>query len=294
MSEPHATPSAADAGALLRQARERAGLHIATLAATLKVPVQRLQALEAGAYDALPDATFTRALALSVCRALKIDPAPVLAALPSSGAPRLTPSSGDLAAPMPRRGKAPALVLPSASRPRRAPWGLALLLVLGAALAWWLLPPRDEATEAAGSVTEIVRPVAPAPTAAAAPGSVAAAAVTGAASGPAPDERPAPAEPVPVPALAAPPSAGPATSAAAAPGALVLRASAASWVQVTGASGRVLLQRLVQPGELLRFDDDLPLAVVVGRADATTVEVRGQPLDLSALARNNVARFEVR
>ncbi|MCS6811732.1 MAG: DUF4115 domain-containing protein [Tepidimonas sp.] len=284
------THPAVDAGAQLRQARERAGLHIATLAATLKVPVQRLQALEAGAYDALPDATFTRALALSVCRALKIDPAPILAALPAGPAPRLTPASGDLATPMPREGLAPAFAAVSsgASARRWSAW-LASGLLVAAALAWWLLPPRlDDPASASAAVSE---PVA----APAAGGSVTESASTAAAavSGAAATGGPGPAAPVRL-AEAAPPPPVPEAPAAAASAALMLRTTAASWVQVTGASGRVWLQRNVQPGETLRFDEDLPLTVVVGRADATVVEVRGQSLDLGKLARNNVARFEVR
>ena len=39
------------AGALLRQAREASGLHIAALAVTMKVPVKKLEALES---DCLP------------------------------------------------------------------------------------------------------------------------------------------------------------------------------------------------------------------------------------------------
>lgn len=283
------THPAVDAGAQLRQARERAGLHIATLAAMLKVPVPRLQALEAGAYDALPDATFTRALALSVCRALKIDPAPILAALPVGPAPRLTPASGDLATPMPREGVAPAFAaVSSGASARRWPAWLALGLLGAAALAWWLLPPRlDDPASAPAVVSE---PVA----APAAAGSVTESASTAAAAvrGTAATVGPGPAAPVRAAEVAPPPPAPEALAAASA--ALTLRTNAPSWVQVTGASGRVWLQRHVQPGETLRFDDDLPLAVVVGRADATVVEVRGRSLDLETLARNNVARFEVR
>ena len=76
---PVAEPSA---GRLLREARERQGLHIAALAASIKVTPKKLELLEADRFDALPDATFTRALAQTVCRALKIDSAPVLRLLP--------------------------------------------------------------------------------------------------------------------------------------------------------------------------------------------------------------------
>ncbi|WP_185970015.1 helix-turn-helix domain-containing protein [Tepidimonas alkaliphilus] len=311
-----------DAGTRLRQAREQAGVPIEALAATLKVPVQRLQALEAGAYEALPDATFTRALALSVCRALKIEPAPVLAALPSGEAPRLTPSSGDLGAPMPRKEAAPAFANPPAARRRRWPWALAAGLLVAALLvglwpdeegAWLALSPSSEPEGSTDLSSSGGQDPAPALAAALPPakqdqGRQSASSAGGSVGTSAPATPSGQAVSVTTPAAdgpgaaaqAAPGSASVQTAAVPAPtqsgggGALVLRTSATSWIQVTGSSGRVWLQRNVQPGETLRFDDDLPLAVVVGRADATTVEVRGRPLDLTLMARNNVARFEVR
>ena len=71
-------------GELLRQAREAAGVHIAALAVALKVPVRQIESLEQGAFDRLPDPTFTRALAASLCRQLHIDPKPILAQLPQA------------------------------------------------------------------------------------------------------------------------------------------------------------------------------------------------------------------
>ena len=65
------------AGTLLRQAREAAGMHIGALSVSLKVPVKKLEALEADRLDLLPDAVFARALAASVCRTLKADPGPI-------------------------------------------------------------------------------------------------------------------------------------------------------------------------------------------------------------------------
>ena len=83
-SDTETAPLTASAGSLLRRAREAAGLHIATLAVLLKVPVKRLEALEADRFDLLPDAVFARALASSVCRNLKIDAAAVLEKLPQA------------------------------------------------------------------------------------------------------------------------------------------------------------------------------------------------------------------
>ena len=54
------------AGTLLRQAREAAGLSLAGLAAALKVPAPKLEALEADDYAAFQDHVFMRALAQSV------------------------------------------------------------------------------------------------------------------------------------------------------------------------------------------------------------------------------------
>jgi len=291
--EPTGTPTA---GALLRQAREAAGLHIAALAATLKVPVQRLEALEQGRYDALPDAAFTRALALSVCRALKIDAGPVLAALPAAPAPQLSLRARSLDAPMPQEAGSPAWG-GGPMVPRRGSLWLALALVALAAVLWLVLPPADEPAPPAA--------VAPAPAADATAGTIPDAAPRPPAApepaaptaGPrAPEDKP----PVAVETGSAPggetsvvaTTAAASANAASAP--LRLRARAASWVQIIGASGQVWLQRTLQPGETFVLDRDLPLAVTVGRADATEAWVRGQPMDLAPMARNNVARFEVR
>ncbi|MEK9689543.1 MAG: helix-turn-helix transcriptional regulator, partial [Burkholderiaceae bacterium] len=67
---------------MLQQARLAAGVEIEPLAAVLKVSVRKLQALEAGELNNPSEMTFTRALAASVCRQLRIEPGPVLNAWP--------------------------------------------------------------------------------------------------------------------------------------------------------------------------------------------------------------------
>jgi cytoskeleton protein RodZ len=74
----------------------------------------------------------------------------------------------------------------------------------------------------------------------------------------------------------------------------VFSAKDASWVKVTDAKGAVVLNRTLQPGEAAGVSGLLPLRAVVGRADAVQVQVRGQAFDLNAVAKNNVARFEVK
>jgi len=136
-----ADTSAPSAGRLLREARERQGLHIAALAAAIKVAPKKLELLEADRFDALPDATFTRALAQTVCRALKIDPAAVLVLLPPATAGhRLEQVGSGLNAPFRER--------PGVAGQREAPmprlgavfWITALILV--AALGLYFAPPH--------------------------------------------------------------------------------------------------------------------------------------------------------
>jgi cytoskeleton protein RodZ len=285
MPRPDASSLGLSAGELLRQARERAGLNIATLAATLKVSVQRLEALEAGRHEALPDATFTRALALSVCRVLKIDPAPVLAALPEGVPPPLVGTKDALGAPMPRH--APSPFGNGASVTWRLPWRLAAGLLILAAALWWLLPPESsDVVESAHLPSPLEGSASHAALAKSAmPMSVQPAGASPEVKTPALDtEREA------ISTSTATMELRPDEKTVA----LRLQAREPSWIQVVGASGRVWLQRTVQPGEVVRLDEDLPLAVIVGRADATDVVVRGERFDLGSLARNNVARFQVR
>ena len=68
-----------------------------------------------------------------------------------------------------------------------------------------------------------------------------------------------------------------------------------SWVSVTEAGGKSLLQRAVKAGETVGVTGALPLKVVVGRASGVEVRVRGKAFDLVPLARSGgVARFEIK
>lgn len=287
------------AGALLRQAREAAGLHVAALAVSLKVPVRKLEALEEDRYDQLPDAVFARALASSVCRSLKIDPQPVLQRLPQSAAPRLVQENEGLNAPFRAPGDA---VVPGWREHLRRPVSLAVgALLLGAVVILMLPSFRAEAPALAA------RPEAPAvPMAAAVVLPAAAPAGAGDAPIPAAAATPVslqaeapPADPAPA---AMPPQAPvlqgaaqePVPASAPSTGIVVFRTSGPSWVQVTDGKGNVTLRRLMAPGETAGASGALPLAVTVGDATSTAVEVRGKPYDLRPVSRDNVARFEIK
>lgn len=291
---PDAPPTA---GLLLRRAREAAGLHIAALAVAMKVPVRKLEALEADRLDLLPDAVFARALASSMCRALKIDPAPVLALLPSGAAALVSQDERGINAPFRGPGDAPA---PSVVSQLSRPTMLAVLVLLMGAAVILLLPSRflpSSSVESARTTETVVMPPAAAPTPAEpnivlppsdAPAPAEASSATAPASAPGPS----------ISASSTPPAASfvapAATTAATASTLVAFEASGSSWVEVLDSTGAVVLRRTLQTGESASATGVLPLTVTVGRADLTRVKVRGKDLNLTPQGRDNVARFEVK
>ena len=278
MSDAPASPLPTTAGGLLRRARQAQGLHIAALAAAIKVVPRKLELLESDQFDQLPDATFTRALAQTVCRALKIDAAPILALLPPPSGYRLEQVSEGLNMPFRERpGRLEPKEWAGAASP--ALWFAALLVIAAVVVyvmpAGWLQLPKFVAmrTPAAASVAEVVTaPAVSLPAALPAP----------------PDALVA----------AAPPAAAPLVSEsdAAAPvaGMIQLRATAPSWVEVTDARGRALIARTLNPGEDVGLDGTAPFKVKIGNAGAMQVMFRGQPLALASYTRDNVARMELK
>jgi cytoskeleton protein RodZ len=286
MSEP--TPSTAQtesdrptAGLLLRQARQSRGLHIAALATSIKVTPRKLELLEADRYDELPDLAFARALAQTVCRSLKTDPAPVLALLPKLPGGQLNPVMSRINEPLLERSGQPGRDEPSPWRQALRPqWLLPGLLVL-AAVAVYFLPgqwgfrspsssPTQSAPEPLPAVVEV--PAAPEVTPPLLPETVELLP---------PVEGASAAVSIAVPAQPAPPL-------------LELRASQSAWVEVQDASNKPLIARLVQAGEVVNLEGEMPLRLKVGNAANTTVRFRGQPIDLAPSTRDNVARIELK
>jgi cytoskeleton protein RodZ len=137
------------AGQMMREAREAQGLHVAALAVSLKVPVKKLEALEADRLEELPDAVFVRALASSVCRALKMDAKPVLAKLPGLNTRVLDQADKGMNVAFRTRADGPA---PSPLANLNKPVVLAVMVLLLAAIVLMLLPDFKTRSDASGSV----------------------------------------------------------------------------------------------------------------------------------------------
>ncbi len=332
MSNSESSDSVVTAGTLLRKAREASGLHIAALAVSMKVPVKKLEALESDRLDLLPDAVFARALANSMCRALKIDPAPIMEKLP--GTKKVSLSVESRAANQPF-DKSTYSASGSASLKLGKPVVFVVLtLLVGVALILFVPPTDDVKTQedaVEGTVTQpveeliipipapVLQSVTPAP-AASVPLEAASSPATTLPATPSP-VTPTPVAPAPVvkpvvpaapvsqasaPQLSATvpnavqPTPVPKQETVSAPSAVssnhvvVFKVRGPSWVEVTDARGVVQLRRNLNEGEQAGAAGTLPMVVVVGRADVTDVAVRGKPFDVSKLAVGNVARFEVK
>jgi len=295
-----ATPPGA--GALLREAREAAGMSIDAVAQQLKLAPRQVQALEDGDFAHLPGRTFVRGFMRNYARLLRLDPDAVLGALPASAAPML--DAPELHGTGHTMGE-----LPTTEAPRRGwtRWAIPLTLVaiIGATATWeWMHPSGETVRSAAKSTPSAERTPAPrAPEVIGTPLPNPVAAMS----------TPAEAPVVPVPSQAAPsvpttpepvtagttptPAESVATNAAAgaAPTAneipLTLAFRDYSWTLVKDRTGRVLLARMNPGRSTQSVSGAPPLDVVIGNAADVTLTWRGARVDLVPFTRGNVARF---
>lgn len=291
------------AGEQLRVERERQGLSIEVLSSIIKVVPAKIQALEAGDLTTLGDANFTRALAQTVCRTLRMDPSPVMAALPPAQPARLHDEHAPLNQPLPQPG-ATALfsvrgVGSGVSDLLKRKWFWPLCILLAAVLVWWWPEAwegpaawwtSDSTVTSSSPVQTIVVPPAPAvtaaitPTASALPQNVQAPL---AASEPVVSTVVQPVAPVVVQMAETVAEAGSLSEVS-----VRLEATQPSWVELTETQGgRKLFSRLMAAGETVDLMGAPPIEAIIGNAEGVRVIVAGQVTDLAPHVRNNVARL---
>ncbi len=292
---------------MLKQARLDAGLQIAALAVSLRVPVKRIEALENGQIDLLPDLVFVRALTASICQTLKIDALPILDKLPKAALPRLNGEDVAINTPIGVAGDSKGALL---SNIVTSPWlmGVVLLCIGAAGIYFWPKTSTLAGSDLVVSVKSLPESgiiqakelqvstenaaissqnANPASTSVALPNAivlssgslVSNATVAVAAVLPVTEARNSnmPANPTSPPA----------------DNIVVFKASGETWIEVKNAAGSTMFKKLLNAGETVGASGTLPLTVIVGRADVTQVEVRGKSIDLALIAKSNVARFEV-
>lgn len=292
---------AASAGALLRAAREAAGLSVAAVAQQLKLAPRQVTALEDGDFGKLPGRTFVRGFVRNYARLLHLDTDAVLAALPETA----PPSSLELPslAPTPRpMGELPADLH---AKPSPARWAipLALVAVVTIAAVYEITRPPAESAKATPADRAGASPVQAPPTAAPPPATTSATlpgtsttlpnplAGTDDKAAQPPEKAPDTSAPAPIAgeAPAVTPVAGDSRDAS-----IALIFQGTSWVEVRDGAGVLILSTTGNAGDRQAVTGRPPFDVVIGNAAAVTVNWQGKAFDTSPFNRQNVARFTLR
>ena len=260
-------------GPLLAARREQLRWSLDEAALRLKLTPRQVSALEGDDYASLPGMASVRGFVRSYAKALGLDPQPLLDMLANEPNPAQGPVV--LRRPLPSNG------FPgrrSAPPPRRSKWRrrLAIAVLLLAVLAgvgyeghrsqWLVLPSLDDLDLHVEFTLPGLDFLDSSPPEAAAK---------------APVEEPAKAEP----AVVAPAPRMPV---------LELKLQEDAWVEVTTLEGEKIVSRLMKGGTAESVEINQAVVLVVGNAAAVEARFRGQPLNLKAVARDNVSKLSLK
>ena len=266
-------------GAELRAARSRLGWRLPDVAASLRIRLPYLEAIEDGRLADLPGNAYAMGFLRSYATMLGLDAAEVARRFRAEAHEVNRKPDLSFPAPVPERGvPAGAIVL------------LGVVIAVGAYAAWYkfsgdarppavvvpAVPERLAPLASASNPSPQVASILPPPSAMTEP-VPAAPAVTPA---PAPNEEPHPVPQGSIPATTpqstptqSPPPAAPAPEAQR----LVLRTTADAWIQVRERQGPVLLNRVMRAGETWPVPKGQQLVMTTGNAGGTELVVDGVP-----------------
>lgn len=301
------TPSA---GAILAAQRKQLGMSVDEVSAKLKLSHRQIEALETDRYDALPGNTFVRGFVRNYARLLQIDAQPLLHYL-ESHLPQEAPQAA-----LPRLQSETLPTLRPGGSPGQSSFLLSVLGGLALALiafgVYWLV--QQSRQEPILTLPETQAPVVletPAPIAQSTPVDSAPTIELAPAAAPTEPALPAQAaaltpeppavQPTPAPAAATaalPPASAPqvATPAPAAPvaaGEIRVVAKQESWVQITDANGRRLVNELLPAGQVRVVGGKPPYQVRIGNGRQTELYYKGKATDLGPYIRVDVANLEL-
>lgn len=297
-------------GALLKQARERAGLGPDDLAGQLKLAKGTLEALERDDFAALSEPVYVRGYYRKIAKLLPVSEAELIAAYNARSKPARTspalqriPLAGGVAAGTSRQYKGQ---------------GIAIAVIVAVVVGVLLLiadrqpTPRLAETPAAPVSEPVVEgptpaatpdapppvasaPVAPVPAPASEPRASSVRPGAGTVSETAPAAAPATTPVIPATTKAAPGPAPAVTAPAAPADSLALEFGDASFVRVEDSRGRTLAIGLVKAGEKPVLTGRPPYTVFLGNAQSVKVFYNGQPVNFSPHInqQNDTARFTV-
>lgn len=288
-------------GEQLRAARKARLLEVVDVAQTLKLGPRQVEALENGDWQGLPGATFVRGFVRNYARLVQIDSAPLMAQLDSV----LKRPTDALALPEKKAASMPAGVSFGPPRRDRAVVVFGLLLVVAAALAYFLLAKdltslRETAQVAIDSLARKGEPEVSALKSTDAPAQQVAAAMPSAV--PVEPVFPPGATPQQVmnPQVLTPPEqlspvapTGAAEKSKSAAGEAQLRfvVDKESWVEVRDRDSKVIFSERFVPGADKAVSGQGPLTLIIGYAPGVKLYWRGELIDLVPHAKGDVARL---
>lgn len=261
--------------AALAQRREACGMSLADVSEKLKFSKAQIAAIEAGEIHSFHGLTYARGIVRVYARLLEMDSAPLLQAIQDVAHREEVRFSQ----PVSLRTPTPFSDSRKRSTLLYVVLSLVVLSIAGAVLFDWYLERQHPLTAAGASVALPIPP--------AVEGEGAVALIT-----------PPVAAALPAAATAAPEV--PVTSATPArlppplgdgKRRLVLRFSADSWVQIHQKDGSLIYQQNNPAGSEKTLEGLPPFAVVIGNAPGVTMTYDGQPIDLRAHYKVDVARF---
>ncbi len=307
-------------GELLAARRQELNLSIEDVAMRVRLAPRQIVALEANDFATLPGTATVRGFVRSYAKLLGLDPEPLVALLAHEPNPPFEPVASRQPLPASgfrsRRYSPP--VMHRAGARRLAGFAAVVLVFVGtlAVIAYrndWLQAPPAETSPGPAEIEVGQGDTAPLQSSDTAPSSVPAPVSTPApaAAGVPPQAVPPAAPPAVAPPVAVqspasqPPSAQPpvalpsvsqqSAAAATAGDALQLRLREDAWIEVLAVNGgRKLFSKLAKAGSTELVAVNEPVVLVVGNAAGVEASLRGQALNLTAAARDNVARLSLK
>jgi cytoskeleton protein RodZ len=269
-------------GEILKTHREHADISIASMAVRLKLTVLQVQRIENDEYQLLGPATFVKGYIKNYCRELKIDSSAVLAMLP---APTVQEKPVDMQS-FSRRTEKEA----NDSRLMIVSY-IILAVVLGSSALWWWQNslPIEEQTSNINTENSMMSEQQATPIVSTQSQSVTnnndvdSAALTPQTTM---DEHVA----TPITAANTPPATA---QTDAAMSTVLMQFNDESWVEVHDAEGERVAFGVKKAGYEMTLTGIAPFSVVLGKHNAVTVTLNGEPVDLSAFPKNRLAKFKL-
>ena len=258
-------------GELLAARRHELRWTLEEVSQRLKLAPRQITALEANDFASLPGMASVRGFIRSYARLLELDPVPLLGMLSNEANPAIDPII--LRRPLPSRGFPGRRYAPPSVHRRgsRRLSGLALLvMVFVGALAFAAyrhgLPTISFDVSGVSTLLDSWKDLADSTTSESSDQPVSASADA---------------------AVAEQKSIDPSRL-------LELKLREDAWVEISALNGNKLVSRLMKAGTTERFDMSEPVVLVVGNANGVDASLRGQPLNLRAVARDNVSKLSLK